>query len=222
MVVPIDVGSQSSAAWRQRPFQATTCKLHSKYKVKCFHKVAPFTGVKTAAAARWNRQKAFWAHQVWRGRHHHRRGTCLGAAGALDLTEWSEQELAAQAEEWGYSKLGKPLPEGVSRDALAGTLPSEIFDVNPKLAWGRSLLPAGLMALGYTYLWYMHGIAPLVGKVLSWLAIGTGYFGLFVAATDCAHFSFTPQQPFLQVKTACVFSAVMTYNKRASALVKGV
>ena len=39
----------------------------------------------------------------------------------------------------------------------------------------------------------MHSICPLWQKLLCWIAVGTGYFGIFNAAADCAQFAFWPE-----------------------------
>jgi hypothetical protein len=55
---------------------------------------------------------------------------------------------------------------------------------------------------GYSYLVFWHSICPLWQQVLAWAVIGTGYFGVFQTAVDCAHFAFWPTRPLLQV---CLF-----------------
>jgi fatty acid desaturase len=80
-------------------------------------------------------------------------------------------------------------------------------------AVGYLALSVGLMAVGYAYLWFWHSICPLWQQLACWLVIGTGYFGIFQTAVDCAHFAFWPQRPLLQDVLGAVLMApaLMSY-----------
>lgn len=54
------------------------------------------------------------------------------AAGPIDLSEVSDEELRRLEAEWGYSKLGRPLPEGVTAEAIASTLPEDLYQLDMK------------------------------------------------------------------------------------------
>jgi fatty acid desaturase len=70
------------------------------------------------------------------------------------------------------------------------------------------------MAAGYAYLWFWHSICPLWQQLLCWVVIGTGYFGVFQTAVDCAHFAFWPQRPLMQDALGAVLMApaLMSYE----------
>lgn len=99
-------------------------------------------------------------------------------------------QLAVQAADWGYTQLGRPFPEGVFMEALADCVPDSLLQPDPKQAWGHLALSLGIMAVGASWLWYNHSICPLWQRALCWLLLGTGYFGVFQTACDCARFAF--------------------------------
>jgi fatty acid desaturase len=101
--------------------------------------------------------------------------------------------LLGISQDWGYTQLGRPFPDGISLGALAETLDERHFQIDLWKAFGGLLAPFALIAVGCAWQAYMHSICPLWQKLLCWLAVGTGYFGAFQAAADCAHFAFWPQ-----------------------------
>ena len=70
----------------------------------------------------------------------------------------------------------------------------------------------GLMALGYSWLILNHSICPIWQQVICWLAVGTGYFGVFQSAVDCAHFAFWPQNPKAQDMLGALLMAPALVN----------
>eukprot|EP00877_Chromochloris_zofingiensis_P007039 jgi/Chrzof1/2589/Cz11g21120.t1_FAD6B[v5.2] len=114
------------------------------------------------------------------------------------LSQLDDVQLQQQAHDWGFTQIGRPLPEGVSVTAIADILPEEDFHLDLVQAFGRLAMSIAIMAAGYWYLWYMHSICPVWQQLLCWLVIGTGYFGVFQTATDCAHFAFHPEEPLFQ------------------------
>jgi fatty acid desaturase len=126
---------------------------------------------------------------------------------ALWLNDLSDADLQQTAADWGYVQVGRPLPEGVSLTALAETLPDQVFTLNISKALGYLGLSLAVMALGYSYLWYWHSICPLWQQVLAWAVIGTGYYGVFQTAVDCAHFAFWPERPWIQDVLGAVLMA---------------
>lgn len=126
------------------------------------------------------------------------------ASGPPDLSALDDLALRQQADDWGYTQLGRPIPAGVSLPALADTLPEEAFRIDLRAAFGRLALSLALMAAAYWWLWYQHSICPLWQQLACWVAAGTGYFGAFVTAVDAAHFAFWPEEPGLQVGRGCL------------------
>lgn len=110
----------------------------------------------------------------------------------------SDAELQQAASDWGYVQIGRPLPEGVSLTAIADTLPDQVFALDLPKALGYLGLSLAVMAAGYSYLAYWHTICPLWQQLLAWVVIGTGYYGAFQTAVDCAHFVFWPERPLIQ------------------------
>jgi hypothetical protein len=113
------------------------------------------------------------------------------AAGTIaeQLAGMDDVQRAQQGQDWGYDRLGAPLPEGVSLTALANQLPPSVFTTDAAQAATRAACSLALMAAGYAWLAYMHSICPLWQQLVCWLAVGTGYFGLFQLAADAAHSS---------------------------------
>jgi fatty acid desaturase len=126
---------------------------------------------------------------------------------ALWLNDLSDAELQQTAADWGYVQVGRPLPEGISLTALAETLPDKVFALDLSKALGYLGLSLGVMALGYSYLWFWHSICPLWQQMLAWTVIGTGYYGVFQTAVDCAHFAFWPERPWIQDVLGAVLMA---------------
>jgi len=133
---------------------------------------------------------------------------------ALWLNDMSDAELQQAAADWGYVQVGRPLPEGVSLTALADTLPDQVFALDLPKALAYLGLSLGVMALGYSYLWFWHAICPLWQQVLAWVVVGTGYYGVFQTAVDCAHFAFWPERPLIQDVLGAVLMApaLMSYE----------
>lgn len=124
----------------------------------------------------------------------------------------SDAQLQQAAADWGYQTVGRPLPEGVSLEALAETLPDQVFTLNLGKALGYLGLSLGVMALGYSYLWFWHSICPLWQQVLAWVVVGTGYYGVFQSAVDCAHFAFWPERPLFQDVLGAVLMAPSLFS----------
>lgn len=133
---------------------------------------------------------------------------------ALWLNDMSDAELDQAAADWGYVQVGRPLPEGISLTALAETLPDQVFTLDLGKALGYLSLSLGLMAVGYSYLWYWHSICPLWQQLLAWVVVGTGYYGVFQTAVDCAHFAFWPERPLIQDVVGAMLMApsLMSYE----------
>ena len=120
------------------------------------------------------------------------------ASAATGLDALDDAELAQQAQDWGYARLGRPFPEGVPLPALAEALDARHFEARPLALLAHLAAAAALIAAGCAWQAYMHSICPLWQRMICWLAIGTGYFGAFQAAADAARFLLLPARPLLQ------------------------
>lgn len=130
------------------------------------------------------------------------------SSGPVPASHWvdqlSESERTALADQWGFSFVGMQLPAGIRPDALHVALPPEVLQFSIQRAWAGLAAPLALMAAGYGWMCYWHGIVPLWQQLFCWLAIGTGYTGLFTIAHECARGTFLPQFPDTQVGVGCV------------------
>lgn len=133
---------------------------------------------------------------------------------ALWLNDLDGTQLQQQASDWGYLQVGQSLPEGLSLNAIAETMPEEHFDLDLGKAVGYLAMSIGVMAAGYLYLWYWHSICPLWQQICCWIIIGTGYFGVFQSAVDCSHFAFWPSRPVVQdvLGAALMAPALISYE----------
>jgi hypothetical protein len=98
-----------------------------------------------------------------------------------------------EKQDWGYTQLGRPFPDAISLPALAETLDPALFKTDLKKAAAGLAVSLALIAAGCGWQAYMHSICPLWQQAACWVAVGTGYFGAFQAAADCAHFAFCPE-----------------------------
>lgn len=124
------------------------------------------------------------------------------ATGMASLEQMSETQRYVLADEWGYDMLGTMLPSGARPEAIASLITEEVMEVDPWRALRGMVAPLLLMAAGYFWLWYMHTILPIWQLAACWGLIGTGYFGLFNLAHECAKGSLFPQFPKTQVGLA--------------------
>jgi hypothetical protein len=131
---------------------------------------------------------------------------------ALWLQDLNDTQLQQQAQDWGYQQIGRPLPEGLSLDTIAATIPDEHYQPDLLKAVGYLALSVAVMAAGYTYLWYWHSLCPLWQQLACWVVIGTGYFGVFQSAVDCGRFAFWPQRPRLQDFLGAVLMAPALFS----------
>lgn len=53
-------------------------------------------------------------------------------SGPIDLTHTSDEDLQQLQQEWGYCKVGRPIPEGVTAGAIANTLPDDLYKLDMK------------------------------------------------------------------------------------------
>ncbi|KAI8474562.1 MAG: hypothetical protein J3K34DRAFT_492834 [Monoraphidium minutum] len=120
----------------------------------------------------------------------------VSATTGLDALD--DVELQQQAQDWGYTQLGRPFPEEVPLSAVAESLDPRHFEIDLKQALLGLVASFALIAAGCAWQAHMHAVCPLWQRLLCWLAAGTGYFGAFQAAVDCAHFAFWPQEPAIQ------------------------
>ncbi len=125
------------------------------------------------------------------------------------LSDSQRQKLAA---EWGYQRLGAPLPEGIALGVLSRCIPEELKEVDMKrLAIGMAA-PCAIMAAAYAWMGFMHGLIPGWQQAICWLMIGTGYFGVFTIAHEAARLSLLPDKPELQTVIGTLLMAPSLYS----------
>lgn len=119
---------------------------------------------------------------------------CRAPAHCQHPTSQHTLQTTHNTQDWGYTRLGRPFPEGISPVTLAEeALSPPHFQISLPKAAAHLAACLALVAAGCAWQAHMHTICPLWQKLACWLAIGTGYFGAFQAAADCAHFAFWPQ-----------------------------
>jgi len=127
----------------------------------------------------------------------------------------SAEERQELAEQWGYTSVGEPLPEGVSLNILTQALPDRYTEIDvSRLALGAAA-PLALMAAGYLWMWFMHTIIPGWQMAICWVLVGTGYAGLFTIAHDAARRAMLPQSPLLNDLIGSIIMAPALYSLEA-------
>ena len=77
-------------------------------------------------------------------------------------------------QEWGYTQLGAPLPEGITLGVLSRSVPEELSTFDTRRMLLGFAAPLALMAAGYAWMWYMHSIIPGWQQAFCWVLVGTG------------------------------------------------
>lgn len=100
------------------------------------------------------------------------------------LEDPAERERLAK--EYGFRKIGEPLPDNITLRQIVETLPKEVFEISELKAWKSVILTvvavaASMVGIAYSP-WYLLPFA--------WAFAGTAATGLFVIGHDCAHKSF--------------------------------
>jgi len=108
--------------------------------------------------------------------------------------------------------VGTSLPAGIDPRVLLRAVPEELFQHDIKKAVMGMVKPLVLMAAGYFWMGYMHSIIPLWQQVICWLAVGTGYAGLFTLAHECARGAFMPQHPATQSLLGTILMAPSLFS----------
>lgn len=98
----------------------------------------------------------------------------------------SDVERAEIAKKYGYEKIGKELPDGVTLTDIIKSMPSEVFDLNPWKAWGAVLTSI----VSFSASLYLISISPWYMLPFAWALAGTAFTGWFVVGHDCGHRSF--------------------------------
>jgi len=102
-------------------------------------------------------------------------------------SELSQKEREALAEDLGYRQIGAELPEDVSLSNIIQSLPSEVFDIDDRKAWGAVALTTGAVAASIAMIAY----SPWYLLPFAWAFAGTAWTGMFVIGHDCGHRSFS-------------------------------
>ncbi|KAL6534848.1 Omega-6 fatty acid desaturase, chloroplastic [Orobanche gracilis] len=89
--------------------------------------------------------------------------------------------------EYGFRKIGEPLPDNVTLRDIIDTLPKKVFEIDDVKAWKSVLISVTSYALGI----FMIANLPWYLLPLAWAWTGTAITGFFVIGHDCAHKSFS-------------------------------
>ena len=99
----------------------------------------------------------------------------------------SEEDRQAVAEEYGYRKIGIPVPDDVTLGDVQRSLPAEVFELNEGRAWLAVL--TSIVTFGASL--YLISVLPWFLKPLGWFISGTAFTGWFVIGHDAGHRSFS-------------------------------
>nr|ANF04698.1 omega-6 fatty acid desaturase [Chlamydomonas sp. ICE-L] len=131
------------------------------------------------------------------------------------LANMDETQRLVLADEWGFTTVGELLPDGADPIILASSMSDDVRDIDGGTAFTRALAPLALMVSAYAWMWFMHSIIPVWQLVICWIAIGTGYTGLFTLAHDAARGALTPSAPRLQEFLGSLIMAPSLYSFQA-------
>lgn len=119
----------------------------------------------------------------------HRQNNAKAAAVSVSVPveQLSDSERQQVAQQYGYSKIGKQLPEGVTLSQIVKSMPSEVFDINPWKSWSAVAITLASVAASL----YLIAISPWYLLPLAWGFAGTAWTGFFVVGHDCGHRAFS-------------------------------
>ncbi|KAL6541130.1 Omega-6 fatty acid desaturase, chloroplastic [Orobanche minor] len=102
-------------------------------------------------------------------------------------TEDNAENRQELCREYGFRKIGEPLPDNVTLKDIIDTLPKKVFEIDDVKAWKSVLISVTSYALGI----FMIANFPWYLLPLAWAWTGTAITGFFVIGHDCAHKSFS-------------------------------
>jgi omega-6 fatty acid desaturase (delta-12 desaturase) len=97
------------------------------------------------------------------------------------------EERARLAAEYGFRKIGEPVPASVTLKQITDSIPAEAFEIDDLKAWKTVAITVGSVSLGLA----MIAVSPWFLLPLAWAWTGTAATGLFVIGHDCAHKAFS-------------------------------
>lgn len=106
---------------------------------------------------------------------------------SVPVEQLSDSERQQVAHQYGYSRIGKTLPDGVTLSQIVKSMPSQVFDINPLRAWSAVAITLASVAASL----YLIAIAPWYLLPLAWAFAGTAWTGFFVVGHDCGHRAFS-------------------------------
>lgn len=95
----------------------------------------------------------------------------------------SDEDRQRIAEEYGFRKIGKPVPDGVTLGDVQRSLPAEVFEIDNGKAWRA----VGLTVAAVSASMALIAVTPWYLLPVSWFIAGTAWTGMFVIGHDCAH-----------------------------------
>nr|AGW21689.1 omega-6 fatty acid desaturase [Solanum commersonii] len=99
----------------------------------------------------------------------------------------SAEERKRLSEQYGFRKIGEPLPDNVTMRDITESLPKKVFEIDD----GKALKSVLISVTSYTLGLFMIAKAPWYLLPLAWAWTGTAVTGFFVIGHDCAHKSFS-------------------------------
>jgi omega-6 fatty acid desaturase (delta-12 desaturase) len=102
-------------------------------------------------------------------------------------TGLNAEQRAELAEQLGYRQIGEDLPDDITLKQVIGTLPRDVFQINPVRAWAAVITTLVSMAAS---LWLIAN-SPWYLLPFAWALAGTAFTGFFVVGHDAGHRSFS-------------------------------
>lgn len=104
----------------------------------------------------------------------------------MPVGKMSDEERAKLAEQVGFRKIGKELPDNVTLTDIVKSLPSEVFELDHKRAW----LAVLTSVVSFSASLYLISVSPWYLLPFAWFLSGTAFTGWFVVGHECGHRSF--------------------------------
>eukprot|EP00208_Stichococcus_sp_RCC1054_P006097 CAMPEP_0206134766 /NCGR_PEP_ID=MMETSP1473-20131121/193_1 /ASSEMBLY_ACC=CAM_ASM_001109 /TAXON_ID=1461547 /ORGANISM="Stichococcus sp, Strain RCC1054" /LENGTH=443 /DNA_ID=CAMNT_0053526387 /DNA_START=273 /DNA_END=1604 /DNA_ORIENTATION=- len=115
------------------------------------------------------------------------------------------KERQALAEQLGYRQIGADLPDDVTLSQVIGTLPKEVFKLNPIRAW----LAVATSIVSMAACLYLISVSPWYMLPFAWALAGTAFTGFFVVGHDAGHRSFSKNKLLEDIVGTLMFAPLI-------------
>jgi omega-6 fatty acid desaturase (delta-12 desaturase) len=116
-----------------------------------------------------------------------------------------DEERQRVAEEYGFRKIGVPLPDDVTLGQVQRSLPAEVFELNEFKAWKGVVTSLVSMAASL----YLISVTPWYLLPVSWFIAGTAFTGFFVVGHDCGHRTFSKNKLLEDIVGTIMFAPLV-------------